>query len=113
MSYKVEIYDGTGEYEDCPSLFVTKEDNDVHYGVMRIGKPNSHSHMAFYKDYMVSVWWRKSCHDLTTLSFDMTLPVEQYNTLVAGNKEEVDQKVIKFCLDTVKTLKELESSFPK
>lgn len=114
MPYKVEIHDGTGEYEDGPSLSLTEHDSIGEHQVMRIGKPLhlNEYYMTHSKDYVVDMTWRKSGYHLISLVFKMMLPVSRYQELVSGEKEEVEEKIINFYLQALKTLKELERSFP-
>lgn len=114
MSYKVEIYEGTEEYNDGPSLSLTEHQDNEYYQVMAIRKPCrfNEDYMVQSKDYVVEITWCKSSYDLISLVFKMLLPITRYQKLVSGEKEEVEEKLINFYLNALKTLKELESSFP-
>lgn len=114
IPYTVEISDGTGGYEDGSSLSVTEYDGVGFHQVMSIRKPcqMNELYMIQSKDYVVNITWRKSGNDLISLVFKMMLPTDRYQTLVAGDKKIVEEKVLSFYLQTLETLKKLEKSFP-
>lgn len=113
MAYKIEMSDGIGENSYVPSIFLTKRDGDIEYSVMSIGKSDRNDHISLSEGYIVRIWYRKSCHHLTTLELNMALSVKRYNKLVAGDKQQIEDKLINFYLETLKLLKNVGKSFPE
>ena len=115
IEYEVEISDGTDGFGgDGPYLTITQHYNEMAYGVMSISKPSpfTEHYMTFSNDYVVDITWRRNAHVLISLVFKMFLPVERYEELISGERSDVDKKVLKFYLNAVKTLTDLQNSFP-
>ena len=109
--YEVNIYHKPKD--ECISVVIHDEDQD-YYQVMRIGKPSASTehYMINSEDYIVDITWCKDGYSLISLVFKMFLSVNRYHELISGDRDDVDKKILRFYLNAVKTLTDLQNSFP-